>query len=201
MRNFYFDSSTYTDFPQSNSLQKHPVDEMMLVEFYERYAPSTRTAFQEASNPQYHEARVQNALERLSFSTLPGMFMDATAHHMRLEISHSIIRFDPDENRGPLISIASRHIFDRIDTLVMYKQWHVCDLIQKQARTLVHLSSASGPGLSPSYMIFDVNTKSVEIRSKPAAELGLAPVERYDVGDQNLALCSTKCYYQPAQRH
>ena len=56
------------------------------------------------------------------FDSLRVILIVAAAHHVRHEISHFIIRFDPDENRRPLISIASRHIFDQIDTFVIEGQ-------------------------------------------------------------------------------
>ena len=81
-------------------------------------------------------------------------------------------------------------------------QWPVLNLSQKQDETLVHLRSVSNPSPpNPPHMIFDMKTKSISTQSKPSTKLVPVPIEHYDVGNQDLILRSTMCYYQPIQRN
>ena len=85
-----------------------------MKEFYEKYAPSARTAYHNADTPDEFKRRLEDVLNRMTYATLCTITMDARAHRMDDDASHSILRIDPDSERRASVSLPSPFISDMI---------------------------------------------------------------------------------------
>ena len=79
-----------------------------------KFAPSARTAYGNANAPRKFERKLEVTLDHMEYATLRKIAIDAGAHQMDDDVSHLILRFDPDPERGAIVSIPSPFILDMI---------------------------------------------------------------------------------------
>lgn len=85
---------------------------MALQECWRLYAPSVRSAFQYAVVPHVcREEVLVDTIKKIGWKTLQDIVKHSA---IESEISHHIVRIDPDRYRLPVVFIATRHISDLI---------------------------------------------------------------------------------------
>jgi len=71
-------------------------------------------AYQHADSLQEFQAKVEETLSKMKYSTLSGMATDASRRQMDDDVSQSILRFDPDTRRRAIVSLPSPFVSDMI---------------------------------------------------------------------------------------